>query len=155
MIAGRLHWQGTAKAVPKHGRHRNALAGFDFSSGTLRFTEAGRKKRASLRLVRGEDELAALDPGGLDVLAADLAGFTRRLRASSHTLKRTLTDQRIIAGVGNACSDEILLHAGLSPFKRARDMKDEETKRIFRCMQEDACRVDRSPARQDRGRAPA
>ena len=135
MIAGRLHWQGAAKALPRRGRHRNALAAFDFSSGTLLFTEAGRKKRASLRLVRGEDDLAALDPGGLELFATDFAGFARRLRASSHTLKRTLTDQRIFAGIGNAYSDEILLHAGLSPFKRARDMSDEETVRLF-----EACR---------------
>ena len=134
MIAGRLRWRGAARAVPMGGRHRNALAAFDFASGTLLFTEAGRKKRASLRLVTGEDGLAALDPGGLEVFAIDLAGFARQLRESSHTLKRTLTDQRIFAGIGNAYSDEILLHAGLSPFKRARDMKDEEAERLF-----DAC----------------
>ncbi len=131
MIAGRLRWYDRGKAIPK----RNGLAAFDFSSGTLIFTEASTKKRASLRLVEGEDALAGLDPGGLEVLDTDLAGFTERLRASSHTLKRTLTDQRIFAGIGNAYSDEILLHAGLSPFKRARDMKDEEAERLFR-----ACR---------------
>ena len=135
MIAGRLRWQATAKPLPKRGRHRNALAAFDFSSGTLLFTEASRKKRASLRLVRGEDALAALDPGGLEIHAADLAGFTRQLRASRHTLKRTLTDQRIFAGIGNAYSDEILLHAGFSPFKRARDLTDGEAERLF-----EACR---------------
>ena len=133
MIAGRLRWYGTAKALPKRGR--NALAAFDFPSGTLLLTEASRKKRASLRLVRGEDALAALDPGGLEVLDTDLAGFVRQLRASRHTLKRTLTDQRIFAGIGNAYSDEILLHAGLSPFKRARDVNDEEARRLH-----DACR---------------
>ena len=131
MIAGRLHWHRAAKPLPKPGRHRNALAAFDFSSGTLLFTEASRKKRASLRLVRGEDALAALDPGGLEIFATDLVGFTQRLRASRHTLKRTLTDQRIFAGIGNAYSDEILLHAGLSPFKRARDLTDEEAGRLF------------------------
>ena len=131
MIAGRLHWHRAAKPLPKRGRHRSALAAFDFSSGTLLFTEASRKKRASLRLVRGEDGLAALDPGGLEIFATDLVGFTRRLRASRHTLKRTLTDQRIIAGIGNAYSDEILLHAGLSPFKRARDLTDGEAERLF------------------------
>ena len=135
MIAGRLHWHRAAKPLPKRGRHRSALAAFDFSSGTLLFTEASRKKRASLRLVRGEDGLAALDPGGLEIFATDLGGFTRQLRASRHTLKRTLTDQRIFAGVGNAYSDEILLHAGLSPFKRARDLTDEEAERLF-----EACR---------------
>ena len=131
MIAGRLRWHRAAKPFAKRARHRNALAAFDFSSGTLLFTEASRKKRASLRLVRGEDGLAALDPGGLEIFATDLVGFTRRLRASRHTLKRTLTDQRIFAGIGNAYSDEILLHAGLSPFKRARDLTDEEAGRLL------------------------
>ena len=131
MIAGRLHWHRAAKPLPKRGRHRSALAAFDFPSGTLLFTEASRKKRASLRLIRGEDGLAALDPGGLEIFAIDLVGFTRQLRASRHTLKRTLTDQRIFAGIGNAYSDEILLHAGLSPFKRARDLTDEEAERLF------------------------
>ena len=135
MIAGRLHWHRATKPLPKRGRHRSALAAFDFSSGTLLFTEASRKKRASLRLVRGEDGLAALDPGGLEIFASDLVGFTRRLRASRHTLKRTLTDQRIFAGIGNAYSDEILLHARLSPFKRARDLTDVEAEHLF-----EACR---------------
>ena len=128
MIAGRLRWYPPGRAIPK----RAGLGAFDFTSGTLILTEAGTKKRASLRLVKGEDALAGLDPGGLEVFDTDLAGFTQRLRASSHTLKRTLTDQRIFAGIGNAYSDEILLHAGLSPFKRARDMKDEEAERLFR-----------------------
>ena len=116
----------------------------------LLFTEAGTKKRASLRLVKGEDGLAAIDPGGLEVFATDLAGFACRLRESRHTLKRTLTDQRVFAGIGNAYSDEILLHAGLSPFKRARDMQDDEAERLF-----DACRQTLAdwtgnPARQGR-----
>ena len=131
MIAGRLHWHRAARPLPRRGRHRSALAAFDFSSGTLLFTEASRKKRASLRLVRGEDGLAALDPGGLEIFATDLGDFTRQLRGSRHTLKRTLTDQRIFAGIGNAYSDEILLHAGLSPFRRARDLTDEEAGRLF------------------------
>ena len=127
MIAGRLRWYRAGKAVPK----RNGLGAFDFSSGTLIFTEASTKKRASLRLVEGEDGLASLDPGGLEILDIDLTAFTERLRASSHTLKRTLTDQRIFAGIGNAYSDEILLYAGLSPFKHARDLTDEEAERLF------------------------
>ena len=131
MIAGRLRWYGRGRAIPK----RTGLAAFDFSSGTLILTEASTKKRASLRLIGGEDGLARLDPGGLEILDIDLAAFTRRLRASNHTLKRTLTDQRIFAGIGNAYSDEILLDAGLSPFKRARNMNDEEAERLFR-----ACR---------------
>ena len=129
MIAGRLRWHRAAKELPKRGR--NALAAFDFDSGTLLLTEASRKKRASLRLVSGEDGLAALDPGGLEIFATDLEGFVRQLRASRHTLKRTLTDQRIFAGIGNAYSDEILLHAGLSPFKLARDVKNEEAARLY------------------------
>ena len=132
MIAGRLRWYRAGKAVPK----RTGLGAFDFSSGTLIFTEASKKKRASLRIVEGEDGLAGLDPGGLEIFDIDLAGFTERLRASNHTLKRTLTDQRIFAGIGNAYSDEILLYAGLSPFKRARDLTDEEAERLFR-----ACRT--------------
>ena len=127
MISGRFRWYGKGRAVPKRG----GLAAFDFSSGTLIFTEAGKKKRASLRLLRGSDALARLDPGGLEVLGIDLAAFAARLRASTHTLKRTLTDQRIFAGIGNAYSDEILLHAGLSPFKRARDLDKEEAERLY------------------------
>ena len=131
MIAGRVRWYETGKAPPRAG-----LAAFDFSSGTLLLTEASKKKRASLRLVSGKDALAALDPGGLELLDIDEAAFVERLRASNHTLKRTLTDQRIFAGVGNAYSDEILLAAGLSPFKRARDLDDEEAARLF-----EACRT--------------
>ena len=127
MIAGRLRWYDRTRTAPG----RSGLAAFDFSSGTLIVTEAGRKKRASLRLVRGSEALAQLDPGGLEVLDIDLPAFTARLRASSHTLKRTLTDQRFFAGIGNAYSDEILLHAGLSPFKRARDVDDREAERLF------------------------
>ena len=131
MISGRLRWYEQGRAVPK----RAGLAAFDFSSGTLIFTEASKKKRASLRLVRGEEALAQLDPGGLEVFDIDLSSFMERLESSRHTLKRTLTDQRIFAGIGNAYSDEILLHAGLSPFKRARDMSAGEAERLF-----NACR---------------
>ncbi len=131
MIAGRLRWYETGKAPPRAG-----LAAFDFSSGTLLLTEASKKKRASLRLVSERDAMAALDPGGLELLDIDEAAFVERLRASNHTLKRTLTDQRIFAGVGNAYSDEILLAAELSPFKRARDLDDEEAARLF-----EACRT--------------
>ena len=127
MISGRLRWYEKGRAVPRRG----GLAAFDFSSGTLIFTEASKKKRASLRLVRGSEAVEQLDPGGLEVLKIDLTGFMERLRASNHTLKRTLTDQRIFAGIGNAYSDEILLHAKLSPFKRARDLDDEEAERLF------------------------
>lgn len=131
MIAGRLRWYETGKAPPRAG-----LAAFDFSSGTLLLTEASKKKRASLRLVSGQDALAALDPGGLELLDIDEATFTDQIRGSRHTLKRTLTDQHIFAGIGNAYSDEILLAAGLSPFKRAPDLSNEEAARLF-----EACRT--------------
>ena len=131
MIAGRLRWYETGKSPPRAG-----LAVFDFSSGTLLLTEASKKKRASLRLVSGAEALAALDPGGLEVLDIGEVTFADQLRGSRHTLKRTLTDQRIFAGIGNAYSDEILLAAGLSPFKRAPDVSDEEAVRLF-----EACRT--------------
>lgn len=131
MIAGRLQWR--AEGARKPGR--NVLALFDFSTGTLVFTEASKKKRAALRFVRGREALAALDPGGLEVLKVDLDAFADRLRNANHTLKRALTDQRVLAGIGNAYSDEILLAAGLSPFKRAGALSDEEAERLF-----EACR---------------
>ncbi|MYF11731.1 MAG: formamidopyrimidine-DNA glycosylase [Gammaproteobacteria bacterium] len=127
MISGRLQWR--PEGVRKPGR--NVLALFDFSTGTLVFTEASKKKRAALRLVRGRAALAALDPGGLEVLQADLDAFANRLRNANHTLKRALTDQRVLAGIGNAYSDEILLTAGMSPFKRAGALSDEEAERLF------------------------
>ena len=131
MISGRLQWRPEGMGKPG----RNVLALFDFSTGTLVFTEASKKKRAALRFVRGRTALAALDPGGLEVLQADLDAFADRLRNANHTLKRALTDQRVLAGIGNAYSDEILLAAGLSPFKRAGALSDEEAGRLF-----DACR---------------
>ena len=131
MISGRLQWR--AEGARKPGR--NVLALFDFSTGTLVFTEASKKKRAALRFVRGREALAALDPGGLEVLKVDLDAFADRLRNANHTLKRALTDQRVLAGIGNAYSDEILLAAGLSPFKRAGALSDEEAERLF-----EACR---------------
>ena len=127
MIAGRLRWRDAGAAVPK----RVGLAAFDFSSGTVILTEASKKKRAALRLAAGDAALAALDPGGLEVLEIELPAFAERLRATRHTLKRTLTDQRVFAGIGNAYSDEILLHAGLSPFKRPADMGDAEIERLY------------------------
>jgi formamidopyrimidine-DNA glycosylase len=101
MIAGRLHWkkQG-AKVSPPRG-----LAALDFQNGTLLWTEAGSKKRASLHVVAGEEGLAQLDPGGLEILSADLANFTKALTSSNHTLKRSLTDPRLFSGIGNAYSD--------------------------------------------------
>ena len=131
MISGRLQWRDAGAAVPK----RNGLAAFDFSSGTLIFTEASKKKRASLRLVHGHEALHALDPGGLEVLEHDLAAFAGRLRNTRHTLKRALTDQHVLAGIGNAYSDEILARAGMSPFKQAHALSDAELEVLF-----EACR---------------
>ena len=131
MIAGRLRWYDEPKPVPK----RNGLAAFDFDNGSLILTEASRKRRASLRLVRGGAELAALDPGGLEVLNIEFEAFFERLRSTPHTVKRALTDQRVFAGIGNAYSDEILFEAGMSPFKLGRNMTPEEARKLF-----DACR---------------
>ena len=131
MISGRLHWERLGKAIPK----RNGIAALDFSTGTMIFTEASKKRRASLKLVAGSDSLAALDPGGIDVLEVSLAEFAARLKSVGHTIKRALTDQHIFAGIGNAYSDEILLRARLSPFKQGTAMSDEEIRRLY-----DACR---------------
>ena len=134
MIAGRLQWRSFRQAVPK----RVGLAAFDFeavsgegASGTVILTEVSKKKRAALRLVEGEDALAALHPGGLDVLEIDFDTFQQRLRNTPHTVKRALTDQRVFAGIGNAYSDEILFRAQMSPFKQGRNMDDAETRALF------------------------
>jgi formamidopyrimidine-DNA glycosylase len=127
MVAGRLRWRPAGATIPG----RQGLAAFDFAGGTLLLTEASSKKRASLQLVEGEAALAALDPGGLEVLTADLPSFRAALARESHTLKRTLTDPAIFSGIGNAYSDEILHRARLSPFKRSTDLDDEETERLF------------------------
>lgn len=131
MISGRLQWSESKKLPPK----RNGLAAFHFASGSLLFTEASKKKRASLRLVQGNTGLAELDPGGLEVLGADELEFAERLKSANHTLKRALTDQRVFAGIGNAYSDEILLRAALSPFKRAAKLNDEELGRLYTACQ--------------------
>jgi len=127
MIAGRLHWRKReAKVSPPRG-----LAAFDFTKGTLLWTEAGSQKRASLHVVAGEEGLAALDPGGLEVLESDLARFAFVLTAENHTLKRALTDPRLFSGIGNAYSDEILFEARLSPFALTQKLKHEEIERLF------------------------
>src|SRR6266567_6425318 len=111
MIAGRLHWRpGDAKLSG-----RQNLAAFDFPNGSLVLTEAGSKHRASLHLVSGQEALRSFDAGGIDVFAADLDSFRAVLSAENHTLKRALTDPRLLSGVGNAYSDEILHAARLSP----------------------------------------
>jgi len=127
MIAGRFHWK---KPGTRPGR-RLDLAAFEFPVGTLLLTEAGSRKRASLVAVQGEEALAALDPGGLEVLDASEAQFRERLLASSHTLKRALTDPRIFSGIGNSYSDEILHAAQLSPFRLTSQLKEEEIGRLF------------------------
>jgi formamidopyrimidine-DNA glycosylase len=126
MIAGRLHWKEPGAALPG----RRALAVFEFGTGNLVLTEAGSQKRASLHLVRGEQALAAHDPGGVEVRADDFAGFERALRARNHTLKRALTDPRMLSGIGNAYSDEILHRARLSPVKWTSRLDDGEMKRL-------------------------
>jgi formamidopyrimidine-DNA glycosylase len=109
---------------------RITLATFAFDAGTLAFTEAGSKRRASLHLVQGEAALAALDPGGLDVLASDLPAFAARLRAADHTVKRALTDPHLFSGIGNAYSDEILHRARLSPVALTQKLPPESIARL-------------------------
>ena len=126
MIAGRLHWrERDVKLSPK----RN-LAAFDFTSGSLVLTEAGSQRRASLHVVEGEDGLRALDPGGLEVLDADLGNFSAALTHENHTLKRALTDPRLFSGIGNAYSDEILHRARLSPVMLTQRLSREEIERL-------------------------
>jgi formamidopyrimidine-DNA glycosylase len=127
MIAGRLRWRGADAAIPKAG----GLAAFDFDAGTLLFTEAGKKRRASLHAVEGRDALRAFDRGGLEVMDSDLPAFRAALEKDNHTLKRALTDQSVLSGIGNAYSDEILLRAQLSPFKQTRSLSNEEMARLF------------------------
>jgi len=132
MIAGRLRWRPADTAVPK----RSGLAAFDFTSGCLLLTEAGSKRRASLYLVRGQEALAAHDPGGIDVLGVDLTRFSGVLVRENHTLKRTLTDPRLFSGIGNAYSDEILHRAGLSPFKQTQQLSAGEKERLYAAARE-------------------
>jgi formamidopyrimidine-DNA glycosylase len=127
MIAGRLHWRPPqAKAGG-----RNTLAAFDFPDGTLMLTEAGTKRRASLHVLRGEEELDAVDPGGVDVFAVDLEAFRQALTFENRTLKRALTDPRILDGIGNAYSDEILHDAKLSPIAFTHELAPLEFERLF------------------------
>jgi formamidopyrimidine-DNA glycosylase len=126
MIAGRLHWRPPR---PKLGGRQN-LAAFDFAHGSLTLTEAGTKRRASLHVVRGEEGLRALDPGGIDVFAVDPAAFREALTFENHTLKRALTDPRTFSGIGNAYSDEILHAARLSPVAQTRKLTEEEIGRL-------------------------
>ena len=128
MIAGRLRWRAPGQ---KSGiRPKMILASFEFPDGTLFFTEASSKKRASLQVVRGEDALRAIDPGGVEPLEASAAQFRDALARESHTLKRALTDPHLFSGIGNAYSDEILHAAKLSPLKLTRSLTDAEVRRL-------------------------
>jgi formamidopyrimidine-DNA glycosylase len=127
MIAGRLHWRQRGAKLAG----RQSLAAFDFPAGSLVVTEAGARHRASLHVLRGEEGLRSIDPGGIDVFAADLAAFRNALSEENRTLKRALTDPRIVSGIGNAYSDEILHAAQLSPITLTQKLKPEEWERLF------------------------
>jgi formamidopyrimidine-DNA glycosylase len=127
MIAGRLRWLPEGRKAPA----RITLALLDFNAGTLALTEAGTKRRASLHVVEGAAALAAFDMGGLEVAGADFAAFAGRLREENHTLKRALTDPRILSGIGNAYSDEILHRARLSPLAHTRKIDDAAMARLY------------------------
>jgi formamidopyrimidine-DNA glycosylase len=132
MIAGRFHWR--APGVKLLGR--NNLAAFDFSGGSLVLTEAGTKRRASLHVVSGESALRAMDPGGIDISSATIDAFRLALTAENRTLKRALTDPRIISGIGNAYSDEILHAARLSPIALTRKLNTQEWSRLYSAARE-------------------
>jgi formamidopyrimidine-DNA glycosylase len=127
MIAGRLHWRPPGAKLSG----RQSLAAFDFPNGSLVLTEAGTKRRASLHVLAGEEGLRSIDPGGIDVFASDFASFRAALTAENRTLKRALTDPRVLSGIGNAYSDEILHAARLSPVTLTHKLKDDEWKRLF------------------------
>jgi formamidopyrimidine-DNA glycosylase len=127
MVAGRLRWLAPNAKPP--GRITQAV--FEFPDGQLVFTEAGTKRRAALHVVQGEAALAAMDPGGLDVMHADPSAFAARLRAENHTLKRALTDPRLFSGIGNAYSDEILHRAKLSPVALTSSLADDAVRRLY------------------------
>ncbi len=127
MIAGRLHWRPPQAKLSG----RNALLALDFPSGSLVLTEAGSKRRASLHVLRGEQALHDIDPGGIEVFSSDLDAFRSALTAENRTLKRALTDPRLLSGVGNAYSDEILHAAQLSPIALTHKLKPEEWERLF------------------------
>ncbi len=128
MIAGRLHWLTTDAKIPM----KRGLAAFDFPNGTLLLTEAGSKRRASLHLIRGEEGVQALDPGGVEVLKTDLETFRNLLTGERHTVKRALTDPHLFSGIGNAYSDEILHRAQLSPIQMTTSLSDDEIARLFK-----------------------
>jgi formamidopyrimidine-DNA glycosylase len=132
MIAGRLHWRAAGAKLS----NRNSLAAFDFPDGALVLTEAGTKRRASLHVVQGPAALEALDPGGIDVLASGFDAFKSALMEENRTLKRALTDPRILSGIGNAYSDEILHAAQLSPLALTHKLQADEWQRLFAATQQ-------------------
>lgn len=127
MISGRLHWKNSLAKLPG----KVALAAFDFEDGVLMFTEAASKKRASINIIGDEGALADFDRGGLDVMSASPAEFAAVLRRENHTIKRALTDPRVLSGIGNAYSDEILHRAGMSPFKQTCQFSDVELEQLL------------------------
>jgi formamidopyrimidine-DNA glycosylase len=127
MIAGRLHWRTSQAKLSG----RQNLASFDFPNGSVVLTEAGSKRRASLHVLAGEEGLGSVDPGGIDVLAADLASFRAALTAENRTLKRALTDPRMVSGIGNAYSDEILHAAELSPIALTQKLTGHDWEKLF------------------------
>jgi|SRR5215472_14170487 len=127
MIAGRLHWRSPEAKLAG----RQNLAALDFPNGSLVLTEAGTKRRASLHILEGEESLRSIDPGGIDVFSADLNSFRTVLMAENRTLKRALTDPRLLSGIGNAYSDEILHAAQLSPIALTHTLKSGEWERLF------------------------
>ncbi len=132
MIAGRLHWRPPGAKLAG----RNSLAAFDFPDGSLVLTEAGTKHRASLHLLVGEEGLRSIDPGGIEVFSSDLNSFRAALSAENRTLKRALTDPRIVSGIGNAYSDEILHAAQLSPITLTHKLEPGEWERLFKATRE-------------------
>jgi formamidopyrimidine-DNA glycosylase len=128
MVAGRLHWFDEKK---KALQRKYGLAAFDFATGTLTLTEAGTKRRASLHVVSGEEEVAALDPGGLELAGSSRDEFATALTAERHTLKRALTDARYVSGIGGAFADEILHRARLSPLQMNTNLDDEQITRLY------------------------
>jgi formamidopyrimidine-DNA glycosylase len=132
MIAGRLHWKAPGAKLAG----RNNLGAFDFANGSLVLTEAGTKRRASLHVLSSEEALRTIDPGGIEVFESDIDSFRAALMAENRTLKRALTDPRIVSGIGNAYSDEILHAARLSPIKLTHKLEPEEWKRLFTATRE-------------------
>jgi formamidopyrimidine-DNA glycosylase len=132
MIAGRLHWRPPQAKLAG----RNTLAAFDFPNGSLVLTEAGAKRRASLHVLSGAESLHSIDPGGIDVFAADLNAFRTALTSENRTLKRALTDPRLLSGIGNAYSDEILHAAQLSPITQTYKLKPEDWDRLYSATRE-------------------